>query len=108
MVSSPTPAFGPAGTRVFDGYLSNDDKRFPKKQTITDGITVEVKDTDHNPLDADLRIAVSTYSGKFKGLLVGARLRIRGASGQEYRLTLLGIDDRTETVHLLLERLPLP
>jgi len=106
MVSSPTPAYGPAGTRIFDGYISNHDKRFPKKQAVTDGISVEVRDTDRSPLDADLRIAVGTYSGKFKGLHVGTRLRIRGASGQEYRLTVIGIDDQTETVHLSVDRLP--
>ena len=108
MVASPTPPYGPAGTRIFDGYLSRDDRRYTEKQTIADGITVEVRDTDHDPLDADLRIAVGTYSGKFNDLRVGTRLRIRGASGQEYRLTILGIDDHNETVHLSLERLPAP
>ncbi len=103
-VAPPTPLVTPSGITVFDGYLSNDDDNIPRENTIIDDITIRVRDTDSDPLDTDLEIRVGRYEGTFKGLRVGRRLRIRGASGQEYRLTILAIDDDTETVRLSLER----
>ena len=89
---------------IFDGYLSRKLKQFPKERTLIDGITVLVKDTDTKPLDTDLQITVGKYSGKFKALVPGTRLRIRGQSGQEYRLTILDIEHATHKVHLTMER----
>lgn len=106
-VPEPPPApsvVTPTGVVVYDGYISNGSKQHPREQTLIDGIKVMVKDTDAKPLDTDLQITVGKYVGKFKGLRTGARLRIRGLSGQEYRLTVLHINDDTETVHFTLER----
>jgi len=101
---APTPLVTPTGITVFDGYLSNDDDNIPRERALIDDISICVKDTDADPLDTDLEIRVGRYEGKFKGLRVGRRLRIRGASGREYRLTILAIDDDTETIRLSLER----
>jgi hypothetical protein len=101
-----TPRYRVEPEQIFDGYVSRDDKRYPRERAVVDGITVKVRDTDADPLDADLEVTVGKYRGSFDDLRVGMRLRVRGASGQEYRLTIVGIEDRYETVRFSLERLP--
>ncbi|HSW44597.1 MAG TPA: hypothetical protein VLM89_03395 [Phycisphaerae bacterium] len=103
---SPTPVQKAEPIQAFEGHVSRDDKRYPNERLTVDGITFTVRDTDADPLDADIEIRVGSYRGKFDDLRVGTRLRIRGTSGQDYHITILGIEDANETVRFSLERLP--
>ena len=64
-----------------------------------DGIVVKVKDTDANPLDADIEIRVGDDEVECEDLCVGTRVSAPGLSGRSYYIEITGIDDETETVH---------
>ncbi len=90
-------------TRVFHGTVSRDDDRYPKELTTIDGIIVKVKDTDEDPLDADLEIRVGSFKTRYKDQPVGARITGRGESGRRYQVVILAIEDDEETVHFAIE-----
>jgi len=89
---------------TYRGTISRDDDRYPKSVRTLDGIVVKVKDADSKPLDADLEIRVGGIKIKKKDLPVGAGVTIRLNSGRTYRLVVLAIDGKEETVHFSLEQ----
>jgi hypothetical protein len=82
-------------------YISREDHRYPKRSLLTDGLSIKVKDTDPDPLDADLEVYLSNRRiGKFSNLRIGSVLIATGRSGRDYELMLLHIEDDTETVKI--------
>jgi tetratricopeptide (TPR) repeat protein len=79
--------------------ISRDDDRYEKKVYVIDGITIKLDDTDDDPLEADLDVYIDDERvAKHRHLPVGAAVRVVGRSGTAYRLVVLTIRDRTETV----------
>jgi hypothetical protein len=106
--SAPEPAEPPQverPARVFRGVVSRDDDRYPKELMTIDGIVVKVKDTDEDPLDADMEIRVGDNERRYEDQKVGARIRGRGLSGRSYVVLILKIHDDTETVYFSVEAL---
>lgn len=93
----------PATSAVYRGVVSRDDDRFSKKLETIDGIFVEVKDTDDDPLDADLEITVGEREKEYRNLRPGAQITGQGISGRSYVLTVVRIIDDEETVHFTIE-----
>lgn len=89
-----------APRRIARVVLSRNDKRYRKKELITDGIEIKVKDTDARPLDADLEIRVGRRKFKHKDQRVGAQIPVTGVSGKRYTVMIIAIVDRHETVVL--------
>jgi len=86
--------------------LSKKDKRFPKEAALIDGIVVKLKGTDDDP-EADLDL----YDGKkrikkLRGLKIGASQVFPGHSGIDYRLIVLAIHDKTQTVRVGVQEQP--
>ena len=86
-------------------YISRENPRYPKRALLTDGLSIKVKDTDPDPLDADLEVYLSNRRiGKFDNLRIGTVLTVAGRSGRLYELILMHIEDDTETVKIGLRR----
>ena len=84
---------------LFTGIVSRDDRRYPRKRSTIDGISVKVLDTDPEP-DADMAIYVGRRRvAKLKDWRPGWRARVRGRSGRYYEIVITKIEDRRETVH---------
>jgi hypothetical protein len=94
----------PATRPMFIGTISRNDKQYKKQIAAPDGIGVKVRDTDGKPLDADLEIVVGRFRLEPDDLPVGGVVRVKGASGRNYKLTILAIQDAKETVRFALER----
>jgi len=95
------PAGGPV--RVFEGIISRDDDRHPKELMTVDDIVVKLKDTDNEPLDADIEIRVGKNAKEYKDKAVGARIGGFGQSGRRYVIVIVEIIDDTETVRFAVE-----
>lgn len=79
--------------------ISRKDKRFPKSVEAIDGIAVRLHDTDDKPDRADLDL----YQGKrriakFRELGEGQDDQFIGASGRRFKLTVVDVNHRTQTV----------
>ena len=86
-------------------YVSREDPRYPKRSLLTDGLSIKVKDTDPDPLDADLEVYLSNRRiGKFANLRIDSVVTVAGRSGRAYELVLMHIEDDTETVKIGLRR----
>jgi len=86
-------------------YVSRENPRYPKRSLLTDGLSIKVKDTDPDPLDADLEVYLSNRRiGKFANLPIGSVLTAAGRSGRVYEMVLMHIEDDTETVKIGLRR----
>ncbi len=90
--------------KVFKGIVSRDDDRYPKELKTIDGIIVKVRDTDEDPLDADMEIRVGDSEKEYDDLRTGVQIEGRGLSGHRYQLTIKRIYDEEETVYFILER----
>lgn len=102
--AAPSAATRPASpVQVFQGIVSRDDDRYPKEVLTVDGIVVKVRDTDKDPLDADLEIRVGKARKEYNDKRVGARIGGYGESGRPYVIVITRIDDETETVHFSVE-----
>jgi hypothetical protein len=99
---SPRP---PVTRTVFKGIVSRDDDRYPKEVKTLDGIIVKVRDTDEDPLDADMEIRVGHTEKEYDDLPTGAKIEGRGLSGRHYQLIIERIYDEEETVHFVLRRI---
>jgi len=80
--------------------LSKRNKKFERQVLAIDGITIRLKDTDSEP-DADLDL----YDGdrrtqKIRDLKMGRSKMFRGHTGRWFRLTVLSIHHKTETVRI--------
>lgn len=89
---------------LFRGALSRDDDRYKKQVTLMDGITVKLRDTDADPLDADFEIIAGKFRVKPDDVPPGGKIDIPGVSGHKYVMTVIWIDDDQETVHFSLDR----
>jgi hypothetical protein len=107
-VASPFPQ---EAARAPQGFLSlrtlsKKDKRFPKEAMLIDGVVVKLKGTDDDP-EADLDL----FDGKkrikkLRGLRIGASQTFPGHSGVDYRLIVLAIHDKTQTVRVGVQEQP--
>ncbi len=104
--AAPAPAPPLPPDHTFTGMVSRDSKRFPPEREAIDGIVVKLKNTSKNPLRADLEVRVGKLKKKYDDLRIGARIRGRGQSRQQYDLVILSINDATETVGFALDPLP--
>jgi tetratricopeptide (TPR) repeat protein len=89
---------------LFRGKLSLTSKDLPREQTTVDGITVVLKGTDDDPLQASLEIMADRRM-KVRRFQPGAKVEnIKGTSGQVYRLFLVEVDNKTETIGYVIAR----
>ena len=104
-----TPATPPPTAAAADGVwratLSRGDARYPSETRVVDGIGLRLHAVGREPLRADVEIRVGEAVRGYRGLRVGTRLTGRGVSGARYRLEILSIDPRTETISLRLDRI---
>lgn len=86
--------------------ISNDDKRFPKFTPLMEGLSVRVKDTDGNPLNADLEFYYhdKKVGEKVCALGIDSVVSLRGSSGTTWEIVIVGIYNKTETVTLGLRK----
>lgn len=80
--------------------LSKDNKKYEREVLAIDGIRIRLRDTDGDP-DTDLDL----YDGKrrtqkIRDLKMGRSKMFRGHSGRWYRLTVLSIHHKSETVRI--------
>lgn len=80
--------------------LSKRNKKFERQVLAIDGITIRLRDTDSDP-DVDLDL----YDGdrrtqKIRDLKMGRSKMFRGHTGRWFRLTVLSIHHKTETVRI--------
>lgn len=94
----PGAAPAPAGNVIFEGVVSRDDDIAYKEIPTVDGIIVKVKDTDDDPLDADIEVRVDHYEEEFEDVPIGASIPVVGLSGQTFYLNVFDIHDDSETV----------
>lgn len=88
--------------------LSKKDHRFSPQALLIDGIAVKLKGTDDEP-EADLDL----FDGKkrvkkIRGMRIGASQTFPGHSGINYRLVVLAIHDKTQTVRIGVQERPDP
>jgi tetratricopeptide (TPR) repeat protein len=86
------------------GIISRDDRRFNKAMAIMDGLTVKLRDTDEEPLDADLEIVGGKFKISPKDVPAGGAVKIRGVSKREYKLTIMWIDHDKDTIKFAVDR----
>jgi hypothetical protein len=101
----PRAAEAPEGFLVLR-TLSKKDKVFPKEVMLVDGILIKLKGTGDEP-----KTDIELYNGKkrikkFKGMRLGSSETFPGASGIEYRLIVLSIQHKTDTVRVGVQALP--
>ncbi len=93
------------GEFLFSLRVSCEDNRYPKEARLKDGLSVELKDTDPDPLDADMNVYLrGRRIGKFKNLAEGDAMVVMGASSRIYEIIVLHIHDMTETVTVALRQ----
>ena len=85
---------------------SRDDDRYPNTVRLRDGLSVKLKDTDDDPVDADVEIRLNgrRLGNKLKDLPVGSIISVVASYGQEYEIVLTDIHDDSETVTFGLRR----
>ncbi len=93
------PTTPPKRRYVARAIISRDDDRYEKSAELADGIAVEIRDTDEDPLDADIDI----YRGmkriaKHRDVRVGRAIPVMGRSGKRYFVRIITIRDATETI----------
>jgi len=86
--------------------ISRKDTRYRDTATTVDGVTVRLRDTDHDPLDADIEIRIGTTRIRRDDLRIGQGVTFRVAEGRTYRLVVLSILDDRETVSFGIQRVP--
>jgi hypothetical protein len=86
------------------GIISRGDHRFNKVMTIMDGLSVKLRDTDDDPLDADLEIVAGKFKISANNVPAGNAVKIRGVSQRQYKLTILWIDHERDTVKFAVDR----
>lgn len=93
-------------TFVVTVRISNDDKRFPKFSPLVDGLSVRIRDTDANPLAADMEFyfGEKRVGAKVKNLPIDSVVSLMGASGATWEVVVVGIFNKTETVTLGLRK----
>ncbi len=93
------PMQSPQGLLTFR-TLSKKDKRFAEQALLIDGIAVRLKGTEDDP-EADLDL----FDGKkrikkIRGIRIGGSQTFSGRSGNDYRLVVLAIHHKTQTVRV--------
>ena len=79
--------------------LSRDDDRYEASVQTIDGFSIRLRDTDRDPLDADLDIHIGKRRiARLRDIPVNRSIPIKGRSGREYMLDVLAVRDATETV----------
>jgi tetratricopeptide (TPR) repeat protein len=85
--------------------VSNKDHRYSKTAALQDGLAFKIKDTDKDPLDADVEILLQKKRiGKFKNLPEGSVIKVIGQFSRPYEIVVIDIYDRTQTVTVGLRR----
>ncbi len=86
--------------------ISRKDGRYRDTATTVDGVTVRLRDTDHDPLDADIEIRIGTTRIRRDDVRIGQGVTFRVAEGRTYRLVVLSILDDRETMSFGIQRVP--
>lgn len=89
---------------VFDGKLSLTDSKVAREQTTVDGIEVRLKSTDDMPPQAYIEVTIGDRRMKVKRFIPGAHVPLKGVSGQEYKLVLTEVDNKTETIRYMVAK----
>ncbi len=101
--SRPISPAGP-GDYLAVHTLSLKDRRYPRMVIAVDGIGVKLKDTDSDgEVDMDLFDGTKRVQ-KVRDLELGRSQTFRGKSGELYRLTLIGVHHKSETVKIGVKR----
>lgn len=80
--------------------LSKKDRRYPRQVETLDGVRLRLEDTE-----GDLEVDIDVFIGKkrvkkIRDLELGRSQTFRGSSGALYRLTILGVHHKSDTVRL--------
>jgi hypothetical protein len=79
--------------------VSDDDDRYRDKEALTDRLAIKVKDTDGDPLDADMEVYLDGRRvAKLKDLPEDAVIRLEGVFPEPVEIVVIDIYDREETV----------
>ncbi len=89
---------------VFNGKLGLVGDTLPREQTAVDGILIRLKGTDDDPPQAYMEILIGERRMKVKRFVPGARVDLKGTSGQAYKLFLTEVDNKTESVGYVISK----
>ena len=85
--------------------VSRDDDRYPKKRDLAGGLSVKVKDTDDDPLEADMEVYLGRRrTMRNRKLRENAVIRVVDESAVAHEIIILDIYDNDETVTVGLRR----
>ena len=99
-----TPAIpAPPADALFNGRTSISGQH-PREHTVVDGILVRLKATDSNPVEAQFEVEIGQRLMKVRHFRPGAKVTIKGASGQNYRMTLTEVDNKSESAAFFITR----
>ncbi len=106
----PAPRYGPSEREpqsfLHRAVISRKDKRYRDTATTVDGVRVRLRDTDADPLDADIDIFIGTTRIRRDDVRIGQGVTFRVAAGRTYRLVILSILDDRETISFGIQRVP--
>jgi len=88
---------------MYLGIISRGDRRFKKSLTIMDGVTIKLRDTDKDPLDADLEIVAGKFNISPNDIPAGGAVKIQGLSKRQYKLTVMWIDHDNDTIKFAID-----
>jgi tetratricopeptide (TPR) repeat protein len=92
------------GEALFNGKLGLIGEQTPREQTTVDGILVRLKGTDDDPPQAYLEILIGERRMKVKRFVPGARVELKGVSGQAYKLFLTEVDNKAESISYVIAK----
>jgi len=100
-----TAAPEPELIRIHEGWLSREDDRYPKAwPMVQEHVTIELDDTDDEPLTADIEIKIGSEDEiEMEEQRVGGMFWFEALSGRRYRFVLLEIIDSTETIRFAID-----
>ena len=79
--------------------LSKEDRRYARKREFIDGVAIRLDSVDDRDVDLEMYTG-GVKIGKIDDIGVNRSARFVGLSGQRYRLVVLEIRERTETVRI--------
>ena len=102
---SPRSPRASAGEFLMLIRVSEDDDRYPERADLRYGLAIKVKDTDDDPLEADLQVYLRGRKlQRHKHLRTNSVVNVVGQGGERCQIVVTHILDRDETVTVGLRR----
>ncbi len=87
------------------GCISLSDKRYPKRASLVNGLTIELRDIDISPVDADIEIHLcGKFLASHMDLQEGSIVVAKDKFATPYEIIIMQIQDANETVTIGLRR----